>query len=323
MRRFKTGGKVFPDRKVLAGIVALIFCLCLFAGAQNAFANGSSSATPALVETQWLADNLDKSGMRTVYVGSPSPKSMANFGSKHVPGSVFVGIGSLMDVLGNGSAPPDKAKFEALMGKLGISNDTHVLIYGMGGGNPFITNAFWLMKYFGHEKVSYLNGGMTKWVRENRKTATGAPAKVKSATYKAAPDASVYASTDYVLQSLKNSKVVMVDARGADAYKGIKNEMPGKNKRTGRIPGAVNLNFYPTNLNKDGTFKSVKDLKAAYEAKGVTKDKEAIIYCQAGIRAAHTYFVLKHLLGYPKVRNYVGSWGEWSNSDPAKYPLEK
>ena len=95
------------------------------------------------------------------------------------------------------------------------------------------------------------------------------------------------------------------------------------NKRTGHIPGAINLPFAPTNLNKDGTFKSVNELKATYESKGVTKDKEIISYCQGGIRAAHTYFVLKHLLGYPKVRNYVGSWGEWNRLDPNKYPVEK
>lgn len=322
MRRFKVG-KMFLDRKILFGIVALIFCLSLFAGSQNAFANSSSSATPALVETKWLADNLGKSGMRIVYVGNPSPQSMADFGSKHIPDSMYLSINSLMGILGNGSMPPDKAKFEALMGKLGISNTTYVVLYGSGGGNPFITNAFWLMKYFGHNKVSYLNGGIAKWTQEKRRTATGAPAQITPAKYKAVPDESIRADADYVLQNIKNPKVAIVDTRGADAYSGKMNEVPNKNKRTGHIPGAINLDFYSTNLNKDGTFKSVKDLKAAYEAKGVTKDKEAITYCQGGFRSAHTYLVLKHLLGYPNVRNYVGSWGEWSNLDPAKYPLEK
>lgn len=318
MRRFKVGKTIFSAR-IVAGFVSLLFVLCV-ASFQPVFANGS---TPALVETQWLADNLKKSEIRIIHVGSPSPKSMENFGKQHIPGAVYVKINSLIEVLGNGSTPPDKAGFETLMGRLGISNATHVVVYGTGGGNPFITNAFWLMKYFGHNKVSYLNGGITKWTQEKRKITTGAPEKIKSATYKAAPDASVFANAGYVLQNLKNSKVVIVDTRGADAYSGKMNEVPGANKRTGHIPGAINLNFYPTNLNKDGTFKSVKELKAIYESKGVIKDKEAITYCQGGFRSAHTYFVLKHLLEYPKVRNYVGSWGEWSNLDPAKYPLEK
>ncbi len=321
MHKLNKGGKMLLHKKIITSIFSLLFLVCLFSGYQNASAAGA----PALVETQWLADNLKNPEIRIVYVGSPSPKSMASFGSKHIPGSVYVGINSLMKVLGNGSAPSDKAEFEALMGRLGIGNNTSVVFYGAGGGNPFITNAFWLMEYFGHKKVSYLNGGITKWTQEKRKTSTGAPAKIKPTTYKATPNASILADAEYVLKNLKNPKVVIVDTRPADVYKGIKNEMPGANKRTGHIPGAVNLNFFPTNLKspQDQTFKSVKDLKAAYEAKGVTKDKEVIIYCQGGIRAAHTYLVLKHLLGYPKVRNYVGSWGDWANLDPAKYPLEK
>jgi len=216
---------------------------------------------------------------------------------------------------------PDKAKFEALMGRLGISNDTYVVLYGSGGGNPFVTTAFWLLKYNGHKKVSYLNGGIAKWNKENRQTVSGAPAKVAATTYKATPDESIRADADYVLKSLKNPNAAIVDARSSGEYNGTKSM---NNKREGHIPGAINIEFKSANLNDDGTFKSVRDLKAVYEAKGVTKDKEIIVYCLGGVRASHTYFVLKYLLGYPKVRNYVGSWGEWGNRlDPAKYPVEK
>jgi thiosulfate/3-mercaptopyruvate sulfurtransferase len=321
MHRVKIGGKVVLGRRILTGIFSLLVLLCLSFGYQNVFASG----VQALVETQWLADNLKNPGIRVVYVAAMSPKDKENFDSKHIPGSTYLSIGSLMGALGDGSMPPDKAKFEAFMGKLGIRNDTHAVLYGTGGGNPFIPTALWLMKYFGHDKVSYLDGGFAKWSEGDLKTHSSADKsiEIKPADYKAAPDESIRADADYVLKNLKNKKVWLVDARGTDAYSGKMNEVPDKNKRTGHIPGAVNLNFYPTNLNNDGTFKSVEDLKVAYEAKGVTKDKEIIAYCQGGVRSSHTYFVLKHLLGYPKVRNYVGSWGEWSNLDPAKYPIEK
>jgi 3-mercaptopyruvate sulfurtransferase SseA len=138
MHILKVGEKVVLGRRILTSIFSLLFLLCLFFGYQNVFASG----VPALVETQWLADNLKKPGIRLVYVGNPSPKSMANFGSKHINGSVYLSVKGLLNVLGNGSMPPDKAKFEALMGKLGISNDTDVVLYGAGGRNPFITNAF-------------------------------------------------------------------------------------------------------------------------------------------------------------------------------------
>ncbi len=306
-------------KRIIAVVFSLFLFMALSAGYQSALAN---SSVPPLVETQWLAKNLNKPGLRIVYMAGMVQNDRANFDAKHIPGSVYLDIGSLMSVMGNGSTPPDKAKFEALMGRLGISNDSYVIISGGSGGNPFITSAFWLMQYFGHEKLSYLNGGVSKWMRE-KLPATGAPTKITPATYKATPDSSIYADADYVLKNLKNPKVVIVDTRGADAYKGVKNEQPKINKRTGHIPGAVNLNFYPSNLNRDGTFKSVSALKSVYESKGVTRDKEVITYCQGGIRASHTYFVLKNLLGYPKVRNYVGSWGQWSNLDPAKYPVEK
>lgn len=321
MYKFKSR-KAFFSNRIITGIFSLLVLICLSSVYQNAFAGGVVG-TPALVETQWLADSIGKAGIRTVYVGNPSPNAMADFGSKHIEGSMFLSTQGLLNVLGNGSTPPDKAKFEELMGKFGIGNDTHVVIYGMDNANPFSTNAFWLMKYFGHKKVSYLNGGIKKWDGEKRKTESGAPTKVEPAKYTvAAVDASILADADYVLKSLKNPKVAIVDTRGTDVFSGKVNENPA-NKRAGHIPGAIDLQFVQANLNSDGTFKSAADLKAVYESKGVTKNKEAITYCQAGIRAANTYFVLKHILGYSKVRDYVGSWAEWSNLDPAKYPMEQ
>lgn len=318
MKRLQTTERVIQEGRILSGIVVLLFLLGLIFGYQTVFASG----TPALVETEWLANNLDRSELRIVYVGSMGKDDRAKFDNKHIPGSVYLSIGSLMGVLGNGSAPPDKAKFESLMSSLGIKRDDHVVVYGSSSANPFVTAAFWLMKYFGHEKVSYMNGGIKKWNKEGRKT-TGEATKVSATTYKAsAGDESIRATADYVLSNLKNPKVVIVDTRPADVYKGKKSEVQG-HKREGHIPGAVNLNFYTTNLNSDGTFKSADDLKATYEAKGVTRDKEVITYCEGGVRASHSHFVLKYILGYPKVRDYVGSWGEWNKLDPNKYPIEK
>lgn len=315
MREEKRGRKVFLRSGIMIGVYSLLVMICLSFGYQNAFANG----TPAIVDTQWLADHMKKEGMRLIYAGSPSPKSMSAYGSKHIDNSMYLSTKVLMNVMGNGTNPPDKAKFEALMGKFGIGNDTRVVIYGVDSGNPFSTTAFWLLEYFGHKKVSYVNGGIKKWSREKRKTVSGAPPKVASTKYIATPDLSILASADYVLQKLNNEKVSLVDIRNMREYKGN----PRRNKRGGHIPGGVFFDFPSANVAKDGTFKSVKDLKATYETKGVAGDKEVITYCQAGVRAAHSWFVLKHILGYPNVRNYVGSIAEWSSLDPKKYPMIK
>lgn len=302
------------NRKFASYFVAVLFLLSFFSGFQNAYANG---AVAPLVETQWLVDNLKNPDIRILHIGSEENM----FNARHIPGSVFMNVGDLMGSIGDGSAAPDKAKFEGIMSRLGIDNASHVVIVGSATGTPFPVTAFWLMKYHGHNKVSLLNGGVTKWAAENH-IMTGDPAVVKASKYASKPDMSVYADAKYVLANIKNPKVSIVDVRGEDEYSGA--NTLGMNKRAGHVPGVTNLDSIPTNNNNDGTFKSVKDLQAAYNAKGVTKDKEVIAYCQGGVRASNTYFVLKHILGYPNVKNYVGSWGEWSNRlDPAQYPVEK
>lgn len=304
------------SKKIIIGGFLSFFVLSILIVSQYAIASSSP-----LVETDWLEQNLKNPDIKIVYVGSPAQDDMTKFGNKHIPGSMYMSVGSLMKVLGDGSTPPNKAEFEALMSRLGISNDSHVVVYGETGENPFVAAAFWVMDYFGHKKLSYLNGALGKWAKENRKTESGAPPQASPTKYTATPNPSILADADYVLKNIKNPSVALVDTRGTDEFTG-QNAMG--NKRVGHIPGAINLNYHTTNLNSDGTFKSVKDLKTAYEAKGITKDKEAVTYCQGGVRASNTYFVLKYLLGYPKVRNYVGSWGEWGNRlDPSKYPVEK
>lgn len=327
-KTIKKGGlKMFYDvrsvrmaqSRFLTGIIALLIFSALLFTHQTVVA---SSGAKALVETSWLADNLKKSNVQVVFIGDPSPQSKAGFDSKHIPNAVFLGAASLLknfNPMGGTGEVPDKAKWEAIMGELGIKNDTHVILHSTSG-HPFVSRAFWLMEYYGHKNVSVLNGGIAKWVSENRET-VATPTKVTPAKYTAAPDASVIADADEVLKNTKNPKVAIIDTRAPEEYSGA-NAMG--NKRTGHIPGAILLNFFPTNRGADGNFKSVNELKAAYEAKGITKDKEIITYCQAGVRAADTYFVLKHILGYPKVKNYANSIGEWANNlDPAKYPLAK
>jgi thiosulfate/3-mercaptopyruvate sulfurtransferase len=318
MNRHERKGNIFARKAIMLSLVLFFFLLASSLGIYQQ-ASALQGVSP-LVETDWLANNLKRPDIRIVYVGFVKEKDKEKFDEKHIANSVYLSVKTLMDALGDGSKPPERSKFEALMGELGITRDTHVILYGAPAGNPFIPGAYWLMKYFGHEKVSILNGVFPKWNKEGRET-TSEPAKVKPATYKAgSANESMRADADYVLKNLKNTKVVLVDTRSPDEYVG-KEE---RNKRKGHIPGAINLNFYPTNRNKDGTYKSVSELKAVYESKGVTKDKEVITYCEGGVRAADTYFVLKELLGYPDVKVYVGSWGEWGNRlDPKKYPIEK
>ena len=271
---------------------------------------GICATAQPLVETGWLVKNLDNPEIKIVYVDDWPPQK-AEYDRKHIPGSAYLGIGAVMGIIGDGSFPPNKSMFEAEISKLGINKNDHVVLYGFEGKSIFTLGALWLLDYFGHEKFSYLNGGLAKWNKESRKT-SGESKKIKPTRYKIEPpDESIRADAYYVLMHLKDQNVVIVDARGTDEYKGENNAET--NRRVGHIPGALDMGYYITNYKDNGTLKSVKALEAIYTKMGVTKDKEIIVYCQGGLKTSNTYFVLKHILNYPNVKNYVGSWGEWGN----------
>jgi thiosulfate/3-mercaptopyruvate sulfurtransferase len=303
------GGTMRLRRKISIGIVSLLFVMSLFAGYQNTYASGAQP----LVETQWLADNL--SNVKVVFVDN-WPSDIEEYKKKHIKGSVKMGVGKLFPAFN----PPNKVKFEGMMKELGISNGDHVVLYGAKGQSVFTLGAFWLMQYFGHDNVSFLNGGLAKWNSENRPSEAGASKESTPGNYKAgSPDGSIKIAADEILSKLENKNVVIVDARGTEFYTGDTREenVP----RVGHIPGALDLGYNKTNFNDDGTVKSAADLKSVYESNGVTKDKEVIAYCQGGIKASNTYFTLKHILGYPNVKVYVGSWKHWSKLDFNKYPI--
>jgi thiosulfate/3-mercaptopyruvate sulfurtransferase len=300
-------------RKISVVVFSFLFALSLFAGLQNVYANGAGP----LVETKWVADNMKS--LKLVYVGDVGKDHKKNYDAKHIPGSVYMGIDELLTAMRANNNTPDKVKFEELMSQLGISNDSGVVLFSTPAANPFVPGAYWLMKYFGHANVSIMNGSLDKWNNEGRAT-TGNATSVAASTYTAsAGNAAMLVDGATVLKNHKNSVIQVVDARGSDEYKGEKKI--DYIKASGHVPGAVNLNFFPTNHNSDGTYKTAADIKKAYEAARVTMDKEIITYCEAGIRGADAYFALKELAGYPNVKLYVGSWMEWGNDE--KYPVEK
>ena len=301
-------------KKAVIGIVSIMFMVALFAGYADASSHGK---VKPLVDTKFLANHL--SDVKVVFVDNwPSDKEQ--YMKKHVKGSVYMGIGALMGSLGNGSTPPDQAKFEGIMHRLGINNGDHVVLYGADNDSVFTLGAFWIMEYFGHDKVSYLDGGLAKWNAEGLPS-EGGMKKAAPGKYKAGKrNESIRVDAAGVLASLGSAAIV--DARGTAQYTGAENN--DKNKRVGHIKGAKDLDSVSTNFNADHTIKSVADLKATYEANGVTADKQVITYCQAGIKAANAYFVLKHVLGYDNVKMYVGSWSEWGNRvDFNTHPIEK
>jgi thiosulfate/3-mercaptopyruvate sulfurtransferase len=271
-----------------------------------------------LVTTEWVVQHLNDPKIRIVEVDVDT----SAYDQGHVSGaSGWNWQTQLQDPVRRDLV--DKRAFEELLGRSGITNDTAIIAYG-DNNNWFAAWAFWQLKYYGHNDVRLMNGGRKKWLEEKRPLSTEAP-RPQTATYRAKdPDQTIRARREEVFAVLdRRSAAKLVDVRSVDEFTGKVIAPPGMTEtaqRGGHIPGAVNVPWAQA-VNEDGTFKTVDALKQLYGGKGVTGDTEVIAYCRIGERSSHTWFVLRYLLGYAKVRNYDGSWTEWGNLVGA--PIEK
>ena len=266
----------------------------------------------AIVTTEWVEERLDDPA---VVIAEVDTDLDADYRQGHVPGAVGWGLHTDMEDPVRRDIP-GVAQIEALLGKSGVDNDTTVVVYG-DGNNRSATWAFWVLKYYRHRDVRLMDGGRTKWLAEGRPVSTDAPTS-NAATYRVqAPDRSIRATREHILDTLGRMDVKLLDTRAAEEYSGALTSAPGTPQpdivRKGRIPGAVHV-AWDDGAGEDGAFRPVEELRRMYEERGFTPDDEVVPYCRLGVRASYSWFVLKYLLGYPRVRNYDGSWTEWGNS---------
>jgi thiosulfate/3-mercaptopyruvate sulfurtransferase len=275
-------------------------------------------ANDVLVTTEWLAEHLGDDGLVVAEVDE-NPDLYAE---GHIPGAVSLHWrDDLQDPIERDLV--EKAAFEELMESRGIGNDTTVVLYG-DKNNWFAAYAYWYLKIYGHRDVRILDGGRQKWLDESRELARDAP-QVERRQYSASDrNESIRARRDEVREWIGASGRALVDVRSPQEYSGELLAPPGYEQegaqRGGHIPTAESIPWAQA-VRDDGTFKSADDLRALYAGKGVTPEKEVTAYCRIGERSAHTWFVLRELLGYESVRNYDGSWTEWGNL--VDVPIEK
>ena len=271
-----------------------------------------------LVETEWVAAHSSDANVRIIELD----EDVLLYATGHVPGAVQIDwFSTLQHPLRRDFL--SKEKFEEVNSNLGIGNDTTVVFYG-DKSNWFACYALWLFQYYGHKNVRIMNGGRAKWEQEKRPLTKDVPSYAHT-NYKAKEaDPSIRAFRDEVLKQ-SSSKKPLVDVRSPKEYSGELLSMPNYPQegasRGGHIPGAVSIPWAQAVNESDSTFKSDEQLRALYEGKGIKPDGEVIAYCRIGERSSLTWFVLKYLLGYPKVKNYDGSWTEWGNLVNA--PIEK
>lgn len=276
-----------------------------------------------LVSTDWLQENLEAPGLRVVdirgYVrktdlgdGRQEAEYLAareEYDEAHIPGAVYVDwtrdIVNPDDPVPAQIAPPDR--FAALMGTLGIGDDTHVIVYDHAGGQ-FATRLWWALTYYSHEKVSVLDGGWKKWTNESRPITNEIPSP-EPATFTPILQPGWRTDAEGVLAAGGGSAFVL-DARDKGQYTG---EIRRGEGRAGHVPGAVHLHADGLLGSESGTFLSDEELEEKLREAGLPEDRaEPIIaYCNGGVAATMPLFALRKL-GYENLANYDGSWNEWS-----------
>ena len=274
--------------------------------------------TEVLVETDWLEQNTESDEIAIIEVD----EDPTAYEKGHIPGAIVLNwVTDLQGLPRREFITSDE--LAKLLGEKGISDKQTIVLYG-GNNNWFATYAYWLFKYRGVQNVKLLNGGRKKWELESRLLVQDVPNR-QPATFSTGaenPDYRIF--REDVIERAKSGSQTWVDVRSPEEYRGelaAPPHLPQEQAQVpGHIPGASNVTWSKA-ANEDGTFKSADDLLALYEAEGITPEMEVITYCRIGERSSHSWFVLKELLGFEKVRNYDGSWTEYGSL--VGVPIEK
>jgi len=287
-------------------LIATLICLVLI-GMGTANATSSNAGSQLLVQTNWLAAHLNDSNVVVLHVAP----NRTSYDAGHIPGARFLPLSDVA-VTRNGllNQLPTVDAMKTAFEHVGIGDKSHVVIYGDMSG-LFAARAYFALDYLGHgNHAVLLDGGLEKWKAEHREVSTAAPAfKAVNLTVKARPE--LIASLSAMKQIVTGNKTTLIDARPPDEYSGAR---AGDGvSRGGHIPGAKNV-FWMDNLaSKDNpVLKPAPEMLAKYEAAGVKRGKNVVVYCRTGVQASHDYFTLK-LLGFKPVL-YEGSFFEWSNA---------
>lgn len=239
-------------------------------------------------------------------------RKLEEFEQGHIPGAQNVWRTDITDTTHPyGGMMPAQLHMELLLSKLGIEPADTIVIYD-NKAECDAARLWWILKFYGHPHIKLLNGGLKAWVAAKGQL-SNSEAKPEPSNYQflSQSDSTIYASADLVLSILSNDEVILLDTRGDDEFNG---KLKAGAARGGHIEYATNLDWaMAVDFNGTQKFLNADQLKANFQTVGINGDKSVITYCHSGVRSAHTLFVLTELLGYRNIKNYDGSWIEWSH----------
>jgi thiosulfate/3-mercaptopyruvate sulfurtransferase len=285
------------------------------AATERGTAAAPAPARPAIVSTDQLARWIEQGPVVLVDVRT----DVFAYLRGHLPGAAYLHTETLRAT--RGGVPTrllDAPTYATIFSAMGLPFDSRVVIYSAGEThNIDATFLAWLLAGFGHPQVYLLDGGYFKWQLEQRPVVGEYP-RLAETRFPESPFRPEQASLEDVQRALRTGDAILVDARPPDQFTGE----AGAQMRRGHIPGAIN-HYWRDDLTLEGfgyVWKRPAELRADYEAQGITPDKAIIVYCNSATEASHVHFALRNLLGYPRVRVYVGSWTEWA--ERTELPLE-
>jgi len=303
-------------------LIQTIMIAVLVAGTALVSIPAAATGTAKLVSTEWLAKNLDAPNMVIIDV-----RTAANYDFGHLPGAVSMPYSAWepYNKATRCQMMPTPADVTGMLRSLGVNDSTHIVIYDQGNTALDASEggaAVWIMESMGHEDVSYLNGGFTKWTFEGRIIDKKKPAP-QTGNFTANPDTSKVATLKDVIANLKTKEAIFLDDRSAVQHFGI--EKRADVVRYGHIPNSINFPVdFMTNAGTNrapATIRSKKELEAMADGVGLPRDKDTkiIVYCNSAQQAGMGYFVLRDIMGYRNVETYDGSMLEYAQDK--KLPL--
>lgn len=265
-----------------------------------------------LVTTTWVTENTKKANVLVLDL-----RKKEDYDAGHIPEASWINTADLATTDKNGVkgqiAPADKVA--AVLSAVGAKPDTTIVLYD-ASNNLSSSRTLWVFEVYGHKDVRMMDGTLTLWRSESKPVTKDVPQRTTTQyAFTAAPNESIIANFDEILKAVGDPSKVICDARTPEEYAG----RDVRSKNGGHVPSAVNVDYTLAN-GKDAKYLPAENLRKLYGDAGVkASDSQTVYtYCQTGVRAAHSWFVLKYLVGYKNVENYDGSWEEWGNKDGAK-----